>query len=192
MLHALRLVSWLLVVVYATIPSYWLVIHPFADYWRTRKGAVMPIVGLTWLVCMVLAGVATWPLLDRLLYETPFSWIAAFVIAVPGIYIYRRTRPGFTRAQLIGQAELKPEEHEQVLVTAGLRQRVRHPIYLGHLLMITAWTVGGGTSAHFALWAFAILTGALMIHYEEKELVRRFGDAYREYQKQVPAIIPRV
>ncbi|MBI2682183.1 MAG: isoprenylcysteine carboxylmethyltransferase family protein [Acidobacteriales bacterium] len=190
-MNILRGVSWLFVAVYATIPVYWLVIHPFPGFWRGRKGAVMPMLGSIWLGSVVLAALATWPLLDRLVYATPWSSLAALVMAIPGLYIYRQTRPGFTRAQLIGQAEVRPEEHPQVLVTTGLRQKVRHPIYSGHFLMMTAWTAAGGTLAHYALWSFGIITGALMVHFEEKELVQRFGDAYREYQHTVPAIFPR-
>ena len=30
-----------------------------------------------------------------------------------------------------------------------------------------------------------------MIYYEEKDLVRRFGDSYREYQKRTGALFPK-
>jgi protein-S-isoprenylcysteine O-methyltransferase Ste14 len=43
----------------------------------------------------------------------------------------------------------------------------------------------------WVLTAFAIVTGAIMIRTEEKELVERFGEAYRDYQQEVPAIVPR-
>ena len=43
----------------------------------------------------------------------------------------------------------------------------------------------------YALLPFAVIAGAVMIRYEERELVARFGSAYREYQRSVPAIFPR-
>jgi protein-S-isoprenylcysteine O-methyltransferase Ste14 len=43
----------------------------------------------------------------------------------------------------------------------------------------------------WALTAFAVVTGVIMIRMEERELVERFGKSYREYQKKVPAFIPR-
>jgi hypothetical protein len=68
---------------------------------------------------------------------------------------------------------------------------VRHPIYLGHLLMLLGWSLGSGLAVLYALTAFAIVTGALMIRWEERELERRFGQQYREYKRRVPAIVPR-
>jgi protein-S-isoprenylcysteine O-methyltransferase Ste14 len=188
---AMRIVSWLVVVIYATIPAYWLAIHPFAAFWRLRRGAVMPLVGLIWLALMIAAALLTWPLLAFTAIASPWARLTALAFAVPGIYVYRNVRAGFSRAQLIGQAEMRPSEHAQALVTSGLRQRIRHPIYLGHLLIISAWTLAGGTWAHIALWLLALATGAVMIRFEEEELVQRFGQEYREYQKRVPAIVPR-
>ena len=36
MLALLHTIGWLACVVYATIPSFWLIIHPRAEYWRLR------------------------------------------------------------------------------------------------------------------------------------------------------------
>ncbi len=36
MLALLHTIGWLACVVYATIPSFWLIIHPRAEYWRSR------------------------------------------------------------------------------------------------------------------------------------------------------------
>jgi protein-S-isoprenylcysteine O-methyltransferase Ste14 len=43
----------------------------------------------------------------------------------------------------------------------------------------------------YVLTGVALITGALMIWQEERELERRFGEAYREYRRRVPAILPR-
>jgi len=69
---------------------------------------------------------------------------------------------------------------------------VRHPIYLAALLMISGWTVASGLLADFILLAWSLIAFPIMIALEERELVARFGEAYREYRKRVPAIIPRV
>jgi protein-S-isoprenylcysteine O-methyltransferase Ste14 len=46
--------------------------------------------------------------------------------------------------------------------------------------------------ALYALAAFAIVTGFVMIRIEDRELEMRFGDSYRAYRRTVPAVIPRL
>ena len=95
-------------------------------------------------------------------------------------------------AQLGGLPELLPNHTEQRLVTTGIRARVRHPVYLAHLCEMLAWSVGTGLAVCWALAAFALITGAIMIKMEDQELERRFGDAYRNYRSAVPALVPKV
>jgi protein-S-isoprenylcysteine O-methyltransferase Ste14 len=68
---------------------------------------------------------------------------------------------------------------------------VRHPIYLGHVCEVLGWCVGTGLMPLYALAGFAVVTGILMIRIEDRELEQRFGEAYREYRRTVPAVIPR-
>jgi protein-S-isoprenylcysteine O-methyltransferase Ste14 len=55
-----------------------------------------------------------------------------------------------------------------------------------------AWSAGTGLAVCWALTAFAVFTGAVMIRMEDAELERRFGDAYREYRASVPAVLSRI
>jgi protein-S-isoprenylcysteine O-methyltransferase Ste14 len=77
-------------------------------------------------------------------------------------------------------------------MTSGIRSRVRHPIYLGHLLEAAGWTIVTGSLGLLALLAFALITGAIMLHVEDSELEQRFGPTYSNYRRSVPAIIPRL
>lgn len=70
-----------------------------------------------------------------------------------------------------------------------LYSRVRHPLYVGW--MIAFWATPTMTAAHLV---FAGLMTAYMlaaIPFEERDLVRFFGDTYAEYRRRVPALIPR-
>ena len=66
---------------------------------------------------------------------------------------------------------------------------VRHPLYLSMILMI--WSCPNLTRDRLlfnVLWTLWIVIGSI---FEERDLIAEFGDAYREYQKQVPMLIPR-
>jgi len=140
----------------------------------------------------VAAGALTFPWRHLRLYTTPLAWIPAAGLFACGLYLYRRSRQGFTGPQLSGHAELHPQRFEQRLASSGIRARVRHPVYLGHFCEMLAWSVGTGMIVLYALTVFALLSGAIMIAVEERELEQRFGDDYREYRRRVPAFIPRV
>ncbi len=53
-----------------------------------------------------------------------------------------------------------------------------------------AWSIGTGLAVCYALTAFAVVTGAIMIRLEDKELEQRFGAEYIQYRQRVPAVIP--
>jgi protein-S-isoprenylcysteine O-methyltransferase Ste14 len=55
-----------------------------------------------------------------------------------------------------------------------------------------AWSVGTGLIVLYALTAFAVITGMFMLRLEDRELESRFGDDYRRYRRQVPAVFPRL
>jgi protein-S-isoprenylcysteine O-methyltransferase Ste14 len=108
-----------------------------------------------------------------------------------GFLLYVRSSRGFSAGHLRGHPELEPGEAQQ-LVRGGIRERVRHPIYLGHLCEMLGWSIGTGMVVLFALTAFAVITGAVMIRQEEAELARRFGPEWQTYRERVPAILPRL
>jgi len=78
------------------------------------------------------------------------------------------------------------------LITAGVYSRVRHPMYLGILLFCLGfWFVSLSLLALGILIAFFIFYDR-MATFEENDLVRLFGEAYSEYQNQVPKWLVRI
>jgi len=188
----LRTLGWLFALVLATVPSFWLLVHPRAESWRRRRGARFRILGPLWVAMWLAAGAITWPWRHLLLYDNAFCWLAAVPFFATGFYLYHRGRARFSFAQLVGRPEVQGAGFEQRLVTTGIRARVRHPVYLGHLCELIGWGVGTGLVAIWGLAAFAVITGAIMIGMEDDELERRFGEPYRQYRRTTPAVIPRL
>jgi protein-S-isoprenylcysteine O-methyltransferase Ste14 len=177
--------------VYGTIPSFWLVVHPSIEKWRTRGRRAFLFIVPIWAAIIGATFFFLWPFRFAHFYTTWLAWIPGGLFFLLGFAIYSAAFKSFDHTQVSGLAELEPHRHRQQLVTSGIRARVRHPIYLGHLCEIVGWCIGTGLAALFVLAAFAILTGAIMIRMEDGELEARFGEAYREYRARVPAVVPR-
>jgi protein-S-isoprenylcysteine O-methyltransferase Ste14 len=188
MLHS---AAWVIAIIYATVPGYWLLVHPHIEFWRARRARLV-MVGPLWALLWLVTGAITWPWRTVALYRAGWEWIPAAVLILAGIVIYIRARHDFTTDQVLGRSELEPQRHEQRLRTSGIRARVRHPYYLGHLCELLGWAVGTGLAVVYALLILAVITGAVMIAAEERELESRFGQAYRDYKQRVPSILPRL
>ncbi len=176
---------------YCTIPLFWLMMHPFVDRWRERGRRAYLVVLPAWAGVIAIVFAVVWPLRFARLYANWFAWAPAAVLFLLGFSIYSVAFRRFDHTQVSGLAELEPDRHRQQLITTGIRSRVRHPIYLGHLCEIVGWCIGTGLIALYLLAAFAVITGAVMIRMEDRELEARFGQPYREYRARVPAVIPR-
>jgi protein-S-isoprenylcysteine O-methyltransferase Ste14 len=184
--------GWLACVVYSTIPSFWFMVHPRAERWRSRGGSPFRVLVPAWVTMWIGMGCLTGPWRHVRLYSTPWSWLPAAALFAVGIFLYSQSGAHFSWRQLGGLPEVLPNQREQRLVTTGIRSRVRHPVYLGHLCEMVAWSIGTGLVVCWSLTAFAVITGAVMIRMEEAELEKRFGTEYGRYQRSVPAVLPRM
>jgi len=192
MLILLRTVGWTACVVYSTIPAFWLLIHPRAEFWRSRRRSPFRVLLPIWIGMWASVGAITAPWRSVSLYENRWAWIPAGALFCAGLMLYKLSHSEFSLTQLGGLPEIRPDHNRQRLVTTGIRARVRHPVYLGHLCEMLAWSVGTGLAVCWALTAFAIITGAAMIRMEDEELEKRFSEEYRQYRSTVPAILPRM
>jgi len=177
--------------VYATVPVFWLAVHPLIDRWRSsgRRAyfALLPL----WLVFALVAFAIGWRFRHLHVYSSWMSWVPAVLFLLMGFALYQAAGSGFGRARVIGLAEIEPDSYGQQLITTGIRAKVRHPLYLAHFCELFGWMLGTGLVPLAGMVGFALVTGAIMIRQEDDELEQRFGEAFRQYRASVPAFLPR-
>jgi methanethiol S-methyltransferase len=76
------------------------------------------------------------------------------------------------------------------LATTGAYARIRHPQYIGFVLIMTGFLVQWPTLITLAMYPVLVVMYAFLGRREEKEMLAQFGDEYRRYMDAVPAFIP--
>ncbi len=87
--------------------------------------------------------------------------------------------------------EKSQTEQTPVISKHGFYALVRHPMYLGGAIYFTASMMNASLArvlGYFILTIYMII-GTVR---EDRRLTRELGDAYRNYQKEVPMFIPKV
>jgi protein-S-isoprenylcysteine O-methyltransferase Ste14 len=78
------------------------------------------------------------------------------------------------------------------LVTTGIYEHVRHPQYLGFLLITFGMNVLWITISTLLLWPILVILYYRLAKEEDKEMEKRFGKEYQKYKHMVPMFIPRL
>lgn len=74
--------------------------------------------------------------------------------------------------------------------TPGLYKLVRHPIQTG--VLIGMWFVPVATTSHLLFAGGMTVYIFVGLYLEEKDLIREFGESYRQYKQKVKGLIPFV
>jgi protein-S-isoprenylcysteine O-methyltransferase Ste14 len=117
------------------------------------------------------------------------SFVASIFCVAVGLTLMAKAISLFAT---VGEGTLAPWDPTQRLVVRGPYRHVRNPMISGVNFILLGESIGLG-SWSIAFWFLAFfLTNVLYIRFvEEPGLVRRFGESYREYRRNVPAWIPR-
>jgi protein-S-isoprenylcysteine O-methyltransferase Ste14 len=191
MMRGLTLLGWLACVAYSTIPCFWFLVHPRAEYWRSRRRSPYLVLLPAWATMWAALGLITARWRQVALYSSGWPWVPALLLFGIGLWLYSQSSQNFSVRQLSGLPEVSGHG-EQRLVVTGIRARVRHPVYLAHLCEMLAWSIGTGLVVCYTLTVFPVVTGTVMIRMEDRELERRFGEEYRRYKARVPAVLPKL
>jgi len=140
---------------------------------------------LTWLFGATSPGCLWYPLAVLTGEELFASIFLGFILPASNIII-------LTGLLLIVFGWRKIFRAEGKLVTTGIYGHVRHPQYLGFLLLTLGMNILWVTVSTLLLWPILAFMYYRLAKQEEKELEEKFGEEYLKYKRRVPMLIPRV
>ena len=125
-------------------------------------------------------------------WEGPLTIIQILLLA-GSIYLFVAGGRHYSWAQFSGIAQIKAERINGSLcncdafVVSGIHQIIRHPWYLGGIMIVWAVNLSVSTILINIVISIYFVVGSFL---EERKLVREFGDNYRKYQQTVSMLFP--
>ncbi|TFG16644.1 MAG: isoprenylcysteine carboxylmethyltransferase family protein [Promethearchaeota archaeon] len=127
------------------------------------------------------------PIVDTWIISPNF-WlgiIIALIIGIPCCIVM------FLGLKAAGSESLTPSKDTKMY--EGIYRYIRHPQTLGEFPLFVV--ICFGVNSWFLVMIstlFIVIYVPIMIYYEERDLIRRFGEKYRNYQKTTGALFPRL
>jgi protein-S-isoprenylcysteine O-methyltransferase Ste14 len=145
--------------------------------WDKMFVAVIMFVFLTWLVIMPLDSKRfRW----TTQYPTGLKYVGAIMLLLSSFFLFR----AFTDNTFLSPLVRVQRERKQQLVTTGVYGFVRHPMYLGALLMFLGVPLLAGSYVGIGVGLVMTLLMGVRALGEEKMLMEEFQD-YADYKQKV-------
>jgi len=193
-LNALRyFLALFLVVSLPALFLYWLLIHPFVNFWRGKGIGVTYTVVLT-TIGAVMAGLFA---MRHSLLDTDFGTsylllgLGVLCLVLSGCMRFSLQKH-LTIKGLLGFPEIAPERFPRKLITEGIYGHMRHPRYVQFLIALAGYALIANYLASYLVVALWLPGLYIIVLLEEKELRDHFGGAYDEYYRKVPRFLPKL
>lgn len=172
--------------------AFWFVVHPFVGFWR-RVGPGVMLGGF--FASYLLYMVALWPLRDLFLIRDLGFDPRLLALAIPlfllSVVVQVRRKKHLSWRILTGVPEVSGEAGGGELLTEGIYGVIRHPRYLELVVGLAAWCLLLNYLGLYVILGLTVVLLPPIVRLEERELAQRFGAAYADYRRRVPAFVPR-
>lgn len=185
----------MMIAMWPAIPIFLIQLHGATDFWKRIGIWTYAVVILEWLP------IAYFIYANKdLFFQFQFEFdiiiaIIGFSFIAAGIVLHSWTAFLLGIKATIGYTELEKVQNskEGQIITSGPFSIVRHPSYWAHTFILFGSFLASGLSTLAIITIVDLLIAySITMELEEKELVERFGNKYRDYQKQVPKFFPKL
>jgi protein-S-isoprenylcysteine O-methyltransferase Ste14 len=125
-------------------------------------------------------------------WEGSLGIVQVFLLAI-SVYLFVAGGRHYSWARFWGISQIKVGRagsslaDSSTFVVSGIHRIIRHPWYLGGILIVWAQDMSASTILINMVISVYFMIGAVL---EERKLVLEFGEKYREYQRTVSMLFP--
>ncbi len=176
----------------------WGVVHSFLASHLAKGLLPLKFGGMDFyrLAYNIFAGISFLPILylmatlpNQQVYEIPSPWnLVMFGGQLLSIILLLVAFLQTDALSFIGLRQLFEKGEAGALVAHGLYKVVRHPLYTFSLLFL--WLSPSVSQNSLTVYIGSTLYILIGTYFEERKLLREFGEAYARYQKSTPMLIP--
>lgn len=128
--------------------------------------------------------------LDRLWAFDGLVNILAISLKLSGLIIIFLALKGYDLGEFVGLKT--PQQSAQIeFRTGGLLRYMRHPLYTGTILFVLGLFIEKAAISYFVMAICATVYILIGIVFEERKLIRQFGELYLDYRRRVPMLVPK-
>lgn len=176
----------------------WGIVHSFLASHTAKDLFRLKLGGMDFyrLAYNVFSGISFLPILylmatlpNRLVYEAPAPWnLVMFGGQLLSIVLLLIAFLQTDSLAFIGLRQLFEKEESGALVIHGLYKVVRHPLYTFSLMFL--WLTPSVSQNSLVVYIGSTLYILIGSYFEERKLLREFGEAYAVYQSSTPMLVP--
>jgi protein-S-isoprenylcysteine O-methyltransferase Ste14 len=180
-----------LILIMPVVITFWVVIHGGSKQWRKRSPEMAySFAGFFILVVILLAWSYRISLLGADLGFNLLLFVMGTLIYIASFVLWKPVKKHLDFKTFAGVPEVTDQKIE--LIQDGPFAIVRHPRYLMVAIGVAGWCLMSNYAGAYLIGLLSIAGLFLIVWLEERDLVMRFGDEYRAYQKKAPQLIPTI
>jgi protein-S-isoprenylcysteine O-methyltransferase Ste14 len=180
-----------IIVIMPVVITFWVVIHGGSKVWRKRSPEMAySVAGFFIVIAILLAISFRSELMGRDLGFNLLFFIVGALIYISSFVLWRPVKRHLDFKTFAGVPEITNTRIE--LIQDGPFSIVRHPRYLMVAIGVAGWCLMSHYAGVYLVGILSIVGLFLVVRLEEKDLLERFGDDYRAYQKRVPQMVPTI
>ena len=126
---------------------------------------------------------------ELLFQRTETTQIIGYLISPTGLILAITAFKNYSGMEFIG-LDFNNKVKSNKLNTSGFNKYIRHPLYFSSLLIIWGYFLSNPKATTLVMNSIITVYFIIGTKLEEQKLIKEFGEAYKQYIKRVPMLLP--